>query len=328
MSGLAPAAAATVRRTQPFSLSVYTITLGLAGLGAAWSAADAVLSAPAWPTEVLFAISGALWLVFTAFYVWQGLFDGGSFIADLEHPSNGPFVSLVPFVGVLLSAHYCQHLPAFADWICVAFVLALALTAARLFVHWLTGGVTMATIGPGYFIPVVAGSFIVSIAFSTIGAHREALGAIGAGCFFWVVIGSVVLVRLMTAGPLPPPAVPGFSAFLAAAATANLAWIIAHPGPMGDVQDLLTGVLVMMLLVQLVLIDQYRRLSFSLAFWVFTFPVATTTNYAIRWLSVADPAGRVTWSWLVLGAGTAFIAAVGVRTVVGLVRTPVRLRAG
>jgi tellurite resistance protein len=328
VSTVASAPAPRPRRTAPFDVAAYTITLGLAGLAAAWNAAETVLSAPAWPDEALFAASGALWLVFTAFYVWQGLFDGGSFVADLEHPSNGPFVSLVPFVGVLLSAHYCQHLPAFADWICVAFILALALTAARLFVHWLTGGVTMTTIGPGYFIPVVAGSFISSIAFSTLGAHREALGAIGAGFFFWAVIGSVVLVRLMTAGPLPAPAIPGFSAFLAAAATANLAWIVAHPGPMGDVQDLLTGVLVMMLLVQVVLIGQYRRLSFSLAFWVFTFPVATTTNDAIRWLSVADPAGRATWSWLVLGAGTAFIAAVGVRTLVGLVRTPVRRRAG
>lgn len=314
------------RAATTLALSLYGVPLGLAGLGGGWSAASAMMGAPVWPGELLYALSAVLWLAFTGIYLWQGLAQRGKFSSDLRHPFAGPFVAFVPLVGVLLSAHYSEYLPVAGAWATVIFIAALAIVAAQLFAHWLTGGVTMATIHPGYFLPVVAGSFVASIGLSSVHLHEAAIAAFGAGSFFWLVIGGVVMVRLMTGGTLPQAAKPTLSAFLAPPATASIAWIVAHPGPMDAIQALLTGVLVIMVVVQVVLIGEYRRLAFSMAFWIFTFPVAASANYAIRWLAASEVAGWRVWAAVVLGAATVFVIAVGAATIVSLGRRKVRLK--
>jgi hypothetical protein len=114
------------------------------------------------------------------------------------------------------------------------------------------------------------------------------------GAFFWLVIGTVVTVRLMTGSVLTAAAKTGLSAYLAAPATANIAWMLSHPGPVGAVQLGLTGVLVIMALTQVVLLPEYRKLPFTQMFWLFTFPVGATANYSIRWLATTDlPAGKL-----------------------------------
>jgi tellurite resistance protein len=74
-----------------------------------------------------------------------------------------------------------------------------------------------------------------------------------------------------------------------------------------------------MLLMQLLLIGEYRKLAFSPLFWVFTFPVATTANYAVRWFAASDLPGREIYAWTILALATAFILAIAVRTVAAAV---------
>ena len=165
----------------------------------------------------------------------------------------------------------------------------------------------------------VAGSFVASIGFSSVHVHDAALAAFGVGAFFWLVVGTVVTVRLMTAGALPPAARTGLSAYLAAPATASVAWMVSHPGPIGTLQLGLTGVLIIMLLMQVLLIGDYRKLPFSALFWVFTFPVATTANYAVRWFAVSNLPGREIYSWTILALATAFILYIAFRGIVGAI---------
>jgi tellurite resistance protein len=296
-------------------LSLFGIPLGLAGLGAAWSAARTTLGSPSWPEEILYGAASAIWLILTAIYVLRGLRRKGAFRADLRHQVAGPFASFIPLVGILLSAHYSEYLPALGTWVCVAFIAALTVVATQLLTHWVTGGVSMQSIHPGYFLPVVAGSFVASIGFSSMHAHDAALAAFGIGAFFWLVVGTVVTVRLMTAGALPPSAKTGLSAYLAAPATASVAWMVSHPGPMGALQLGLTGVLIIMLLMQVLLIGDYRKLTFSPLFWVFTFPVATTANYAVRWFAASNLPGREIYAWSILALASAFILAIAVGSI-------------
>src|SRR6478735_89125 len=176
------------------------------------------------------------------------------------------------------------------------------------------GCLAVCGVHPGYLLPVVAGSFVASIGFASLHVHDAAMAAFGVGVFFWLVVGTVVTVRLMTGGALAPAAKTGLSAYLAAPATANIAWIVSHPGPVGTVQLGLTGVLAIMALLQVMLLPEYSRLPFSPAFWVFTFPVGATTTYAIRWLATTNLPGWEIYSWTTLGLATAFTVAIAART--------------
>jgi tellurite resistance protein len=91
--------------------------------------------------------------------------------------------------------------------------------------------------------------------------------------------------------------------------------MLSHPGPVGAIQLGLTGVLVIMAPMQLMLLAEYRKLPFTQMFWVFTFPVAATANYSIRWLATTDLPGREIYAWTILSLATAFTLVVAARTV-------------
>jgi tellurite resistance protein len=62
------------------------------------------------------------------------------------------------------------------------------------------------------------------------------------------------------------------------------------------------------------LLPEYRKLPFTQLFWVFTFPVGATTNYAIRWLATTSLPGWEIYAWTILGLATAFTLAIAART--------------
>jgi tellurite resistance protein len=126
----------------------------------------------------------------------------------------------------------------------------------------------------------------------------------------------VVTVRFMAGIEMPDELKPVLAAYVAAPATACVAWIVIRPDGSGIIQLGLTGILFMMVLMQVVLIPQYASLPFSLTFWIFTFPVSTSTNYGIRWLGTLGVPGSDLISWTLLSLATAFVLGIGIRTLV------------
>lgn len=169
--------------------------------------------------------------------------------------------AFIPAVAILLSSHYAQYFPNFGQWVTVFFVAASFVVAAQFVSHWFTAGIGVDSLHGGFFIPVVAGPFVASIGLATVGFHQGALMTWGAGAFFWLSFGTILIGRHMTGAKLPTPAMPTLAGFLAAPATGGVAWTISHPGPIDEVEYLLLGILLTMLLIQINLIRGYRKLS-------------------------------------------------------------------
>jgi len=310
-------------------LEIFGAALGLTGLGGAWAAASQFLDAPRWPAEVLYAIGAMSWTAFTGVYLVQSIRRSGKLRADIEHPVSGPFISFIPIVALLLAQHYAQYAPTVGRAAVVVFVALLALIAARLTAHWISGELQGAGIlHGGYFLPAVAGPFIASLGLTSVGLREPGLYAFGAGLFFWLTLGAAVMFAHIAGGQRTDLLVPALSSYLASTASAAIAWLLAHPGPgpMDTSQILLTGVFFIMLLVQLALVGTYRRTASGMQYWVFTFPVASSANYLIRWLERADIAGWQPWAWAVVAIATAFVVAVGGGTIAPLVLGRARMR--
>jgi tellurite resistance protein len=300
-------------KSQPdyrISLNYFAVPLGLAGLGGAWTAASTALSAPEWVDDLLFSISGLAWIILAALYIGERFRRGGAFRADREHPVEGATAAFLPVVGILLVTHFERYVSLdAARAVCWTLVFALAVVAGQLFAHWLTGQTGFAQLHPGFFLPLVAGPFIASIGLSVVGAPTAARAALGAGLFFWVVIGGVVTARLITAGPLPTQTIPALSVLLAPPATGGIATFAAFQGRAGVLQTAFLGIFLTMLMVQVFILPRYIKLSFGLEFWTFSFPVAVSANYAIRWFQYSGFSGWKVVSWIALGLATAIILA-------------------
>jgi tellurite resistance protein len=297
------------------ALGRYAIALGLAGLGGAWTEAGLTLGASTIVESLLVVAALVIWAWLTLRYFVYGVRTRGTFVADLDDETTGPFAAYIPVVAILIAAHFHQELGSFAPWINGLFVAGLAIVCAQLLTRWVSGSFDRDSLHPGYFLPVVAGPFIASLGFSTVAEHGAAVAAFGVGVFFWAITGSLVFNRLMIGSPLASASRPSLGILLAPPATGGVAWFVADGGHVDAVTEVLGGVLVLMLLLQLLLIPRYRRVAFSLDFWAFSFPLAASANYAVRWTDASKFPGWQIVSWIVLSVATAGIGALCVGSI-------------
>ena len=296
-------------------ITLFAMPLGLAGLGGVWAEAQAVVDAPGWAADVTYALATIAWLTLTLAYLTHGLRHGGTLGRDLKSPVTGPLTTYLPAIGLLLVPHLSLYSHAAAEWACGVFVATLLLLVASMLTELFRGNVPLVAVHPGYFLPYVAGASITGIAFAGIGARTAALTAVGAGLFFWVVVSALFFTRLATQEALPPAAKPLLSVLLASPATAGIAWFAAHQNRIDPLIDALAGVIVLLVLVQLLLIPDYRRGGFTLGFWAFAFPIASTANFGMRWLTALHLAHGESWAWLLTALATVSIAALAARSI-------------
>jgi hypothetical protein len=159
--------------------------------------------------------------------------------------------------GIILAVHYGELLNEAAHWLVIAFSVLLALVGARLIDQWVNGGIRTSDIHPGYFIPLVAGPFVIGLGMNDLGARPVATVAFGAGVFFWALIGAMVTAYFLGTDSPPADQLPLHAALLAAPGIACVAWVNLNLGPVDLIGDLLIGVLAAMVLVQIMLLCSY-----------------------------------------------------------------------
>jgi tellurite resistance protein len=304
-------------------LNSFAIPIGVAALGGVWSSVTAALTITAFPAQALFAVAALLWLAFTVAYA-AGIIRRRAFVRDLHHPARGPYAAYIPVIAMLLVAHYAPVMHAAARWAMLALVAALAAVAALLIGHWITSDIAFDAVHPGYLLPVVAGPFIASIGMTEVRYPHLAVALFGVGIFFWLTIGSIVLARLITGSAVPSDGVPRHAILMSPPAAGSLAWFAISHGRVNSVQDVITGVLVVVFLVQLVLIPKYAKAPFSLSFWAFTFPLCASSNFAIRVMSAYRPGGCAGVVVVLLVITSAAVLAITVKTLHRPIATQVR----
>lgn len=86
--------------------------------------------------------------------------------------------------------------------------------------------------------------------------------------------------------------------------TAGNAYFLLHPGPLDLLLYTFSGYAVLMVIAQVRFLPLYRTLSFTPAFWAFTFPPANMALFTVRWLELEHPAGSSAYAWVLVAAVT------------------------
>ncbi len=143
---------------------------------------------------------------------------------------------------------------------------------------------------------------------------------LGYGLLCWLVLGSIILVRLFTQPVLPPPLLPAMAIEVAPPIVAGNAWFAINGGRLDLGAEILAGCGVLMVLVQIGLVGAYRRAPFGPGYWAFAFSYAAAFTYGVHRLAVAHVHGQKALTYLLLGIVTLAMAALAARTAVGLRR--------
>lgn len=303
------------RRTAPrIPLNTLAIAFGLAGLAAVWTTAGRLLGGPQAIAQSLWVIAAVGWLWLIVAHLRRGAKSSETLAAQLRHPAQGPIAALVPVVGMLLGADLHRFVPVAGAILVLVSMVTAAGFAAWILAFWHSGNLAPEAFHGGYLLPTVGAGFIAATTSYTVGLPGVAIAAFAVGAFFWIVVSTVLLARLAFFPPLPDALTPTCAILLAPPAVAGTAWFTINGEHADPVSIALLGLLVLMALQQLALLPRYGKLSFTLGFWSFTFPLAAAASYGVDWLALAAFPGWSILAWLLVALATVVIVTIGVRS--------------
>lgn len=301
-------------------LVTFAIAFGLTGLAEIWSTASIHLHAPALVAEALWvvAVGALIWLVVA--HARAGARSRERLIDQLRHPAQGPIAAIVPVIGMLVGAHVAAYSLGLGAAIVLIALGAGALYAAWILAHWLRGSANLESAHGGYLIPTVALGFVGSYAAAVVHLEPLAIAAFAVGSFFWIVMVTVVFVRVLSHAALPEALTPTLMILLAPPVVAGLAWFAINGHRVDEVALAISGLAGLVILVQLALVPRYLALPFSVGFWSFTFPVAAAAMYVIEWFAILRPFAWQLAAWMLVAAVTALIGGIAVTSLRGAAR--------
>ena len=265
-------------------VSFFSIVLGIAGLGNAWTQAHRVWAAPSWIGQLLGWVACAVWAVLALFYMVKWLVSREAALAEFRHPVQCCFIGLFPVSGALITLPLRAFAPVTA-WILAVTTIAaqLAFGVFRTGVLW-KGGRDPASNTAVLYLPTVAGSFVSAIVLSAFGHADYGKLFFGAGLFSWLAIESVLVHRLYIAPELSPPLRPTLGVQLAPPAVACVAYQAIYDGPPDIFAQALIGYALFQALILARLIPWIRKQPFAASYWAFTFGASALPAAMIRYV--------------------------------------------
>ena len=221
---------------------------------------------------------------------------------DIQHPVRHPFLATIPIsimllasLGVAMFWNASESLDTGLRLVWAGGSLLEIAATVWVTARWLktkeAGGPSWNAITPILFIPVV-GNALAPIAGLTIGLEPWAMAQFGLGLFLWPVMQTLLVVRWVHVGPMPPRMVPAL-------------FIMVVPPSIVGLDLLLMGVALpwiwcmwgigaFFLALALTQIPSLRSLPFGMPHWGMSFPIAAFTILTLRLAALSD------CGWLVL----------------------------
>jgi tellurite resistance protein len=295
----------------------FGISFGLAGLAEVWTLASPTLGLVDIVGRVLALAATSVWVTLVVIYSSKGV---QRIQEDWRNPILSPFLALVLIVPTLLAGLLCDVT------LSVGRVLVAVLSSITIAVggwstgQWIVNDLYDECMHPGYLLPTATGGLVGSIAASDAHLHLLANAWFGVGMVSWLLVGSIILNRLFIRPRVSPALTPTLALEAGPPMVAGVAYHALQGGSIDTFASALGGYAILMVLVQLRLTPIYLRLSFTPAFWSFTFPTAAIGLDGIQWLETTRPTGFTAYTATVLGFVTLVIGGVAIRSVVALSR--------
>jgi tellurite resistance protein len=305
--------------------NLFAVPFGLAGLAQAWSAVTQLAGASDWPGDVLWILTAVIWLVTLAAYV-ANVAAQRRWKSELSDPTFGPFTVLIVIVPMLLGLRLAEHARTAGEVAFGCCAVLVVLVGAWISGGWIAGDGAIARWHPGYFLPTAAGGLLAAGASAELGFATLSHVLFGLGITSFVVLASIISLRLYVVPPLPPPLLPTIAIELAPPVVAGSSWFAINGGKVDTTAAVLAGLSVLMLLVQVRLIPLYRRAEFGPGFWAFSFPFAAAVTYGVHWLAIEHVRGGTALGYAIVGILTAGFALLAARTITGLIHGTFLLR--
>jgi tellurite resistance protein len=318
-------AVAAPRPLEYLPISFFGSIMGLTGLSIAWKLAHPLFGVPLWVSDVIGAIAVIGFLALGVAYGVKAACAPDKVRAEFRHPIAGNL-----FGTLLISVLLLPILIAPSNLL-IARVLWTIGAAGMLFFAWMIVSRWMsdrqqtAHATPAWIVPVV-GLLDVPLALPLLQWQLPEimLLCLAVGLFFAVPLFTLIFSRLVFEAPMPDTLQPTLLILVAPFSVGFSTYVIT----VGQIDLFAESLYLLMLFVLAVLIGRLKLLRrscpFHVSWWAVSFPLASSAIAALRFAAFDSNWVTTGIAWLLLALGTLTIAALLIRTLVGVARGELR----
>jgi tellurite resistance protein len=303
------------RSLEHFPIQLFAVVMGISGLSIVFAKAYHIIDMPYWIYESFLTIDTILFLgIFTA-YMLKWLIYPDAVKKEFYHPIKSSFMAAISISFLLVSIAYYDYAPTVSIllwYIGAPLQLAFTLIVMR---YWIRNDLQVVHSNPAWFIPIV-GNVLVPVVGVEAAPMYISLFFFAIGLFFWIVLFTIMLYRIIFHHPIAKRLVPTFFIFIAPPAVAFVSYFRITNGSVDMFSLTLYFIALFTLLLLLFMIRMYDTKEFFISWWAYTFPLAAITiatlllHMALR--NVVTYAGSI----LLIGLTTFVVAFVAYKTLV------------
>jgi len=265
-----------LRSLQHMPIQLFAIVMGLSGFAIVFAKAYHLLDMPYWIyTTILFIDTTVFLLIFTA-YMFKILLYIDAVKKEFNHPIKSSFMASISISFLLLSIAYYDFAPTLSIllwYIGTPLQLAFTLIVIR---YWIHNDLQVVHSNPAWFIPIV-GNVLVPIVGVDSAPLFVSIFFFSIGMFFWIVLFTIMMYRIIFHHPLAKKLIPTFFIFIAPPAIGFISYLRITDGSLDMFASFLYFVALFTLILLLFMVKMYDTKQFFISWWAYTFPLAAIT---------------------------------------------------
>jgi len=258
-----------------FPITSFAIVMGLSGLSIVFGKFYHLQWLPKIFYDIsVFAVLG-LFLLFTIIYGLKLMRFPGEVKIDFTHRISINFFSAISISLLLLSIVFYTFYPLLSIAFWWVGLILHTVFMFKTIAFWIQHNFEIKHFNPAWFIPVV-GNILVPVVGVDYAPLAISYFYFAVGFFFWIVLFTIFLNRLIFHGQLPEKFIPTFFIILAPPAVGFIAYMRISASWDGFAVFLLFMTYFFIGLL-ITLYKSFRKIKFFMSWWAFTFPLAATT---------------------------------------------------
>lgn len=306
-------------RLKYFPVPLFAVVMGICGLGIVYQKATVNFGYSAIFGEILSFLALFLFAILVIVYAMKFIYYKDAVKNEFDHPIRLNFFPAISICLLLLSISFEHIYPVMSQsmwFIGAPLHLFFTLYVIR---FWIVNNLEITHSNPAWFIPIV-GNVLVPILGVEYAGFEIAIFYFSIGMFFWIVLFTIILNRIIFHHQLASKFLPTLFIFIAPAGVGFVAYMKINGALSGGMNLDFFGYMIydiglFFALLLLFMSREFFKIKFAITWWAYTFPMAAITLATILMYSITKSSVMFALAQLLIVVTTVIIAIVSVFTI-------------
>ena len=264
------------RSLEHFPVQLFAVIMGVSGLAIVFAKAYHLIDMPYWIYILILLVDTILFLgIFTA-YMFKWLLYPEAVKKEFNHPIKSSFMAAISISFLLFSIAFYDFAPTVSILLwCIGAPLQLMFTLI-IIRYWIHNELKVVHSNPAWFIPIV-GNLLVPVVGVEAAPVWVSLFFFALGLFFWMVLFTIMIYRIVFHHPLAKKLVPTLFILIAPPAVGFVSYFRITNGSIDMFSMFLYFIALFTLFLLLFMVRMFDTKQFFISWWAYTFPLAAIT---------------------------------------------------